>query len=350
MNKYSGLLFTKISILLLLVLGLLVIVFLYPKFNEGDFGLKVPIVPEKKDLRKITSIDTMKYSRDIAREKLNDILFDGVIDKQVADIAATGATHVSIGTPYDDEFLPFLKRWVAAARKYKLKVWFRGNLSGWEKWFNYPAINRDEHTAGIVRFIGANSDLFEDGDIFVTCNECENGGPGDPRFNGDVAGHRKFLIKEYEETKKAFEQIGKKVAANFNSMNGDVARLIMDRQTTKALGGIVVVDHYVRLPQVLANDLKNLADRSGGEIVLGEFGAPIPDIHGNMTDQEQADWVNEAMARIFQIPEVIAVNYWVNLGGSTSIWTESGEKTPAVDVVTLHYKKNMLKVPSDFTF
>ena len=62
-----------------------------------------------------------------------------------------------------------------SARKHSLKVWFRGNLSGWEEWFGYPSINRDEHTAGIVRFITNNPDLFEDGDIFVTCNECENG-------------------------------------------------------------------------------------------------------------------------------------------------------------------------------
>ncbi len=342
MNK-----FIKTHILFTLILAILIIGLFY--FNkDSNFELKIPVPPKKEDLRRIASIDTMKYSRDVAREKLNDISFDKIIDKQIADIAGTGATHVAIGTPYDEEFLPFLKRWVAAARKYKLKVWFRGNFSGWERWFDYSAIDRSTHMAQTVKFVENNSYLFENGDIFGACNECENGGPGDPRQNGDVIGHREFLIREYKEVKNAFNKIGKKVAANFNSMNGDVARLIMDRQTTRELDGIIVVDHYVSTPQILADDLKRLADKSGGKVVLGEFGVPIVDINGNMTDQKQADWINEAMGRIFQMPEVIGVNYWVNIGGSTNIWKENGERKIAVDVLTLYYKKNRLKTPSDF--
>jgi hypothetical protein len=74
----------------------------------------------------------MKYSRDLAREKLGNPSFDKVIDDQISRIAGTGATHVALGVPYDPEFLPIMRRWVTAIRKYNLKVWFRGNLSGWE--------------------------------------------------------------------------------------------------------------------------------------------------------------------------------------------------------------------------
>ena len=131
----------------------------------------------------VQSIDTMKYSRDTAREKLKDVKFDEVIDAQIKNIAATGATHVSLGTPYDEEFLPFLKRWVAAARKYGLKVWFRGNWSGWENWFDYPKFKDGKvHSEKTKKFILENSNLFEDGDVFTACPECENGGPGDPRI------------------------------------------------------------------------------------------------------------------------------------------------------------------------
>ena len=56
------------------------------------------------------SIDTMKYSRDVAREKLYDPSFDAIIDRQVGAIAETGATHVAIAVPYDEEFVPFLER------------------------------------------------------------------------------------------------------------------------------------------------------------------------------------------------------------------------------------------------
>src|SRR3989344_6298983 len=127
----------RVYILFVLTIALSIIGIVF--FNkDSDFGLKTPVAPKKEDVRRITSIDTMKYSRDVAREKLNSSSFDEVIDKQVSEISATGATHIAIGTPYDDEFLPFLKRWVVAARKYNLKVWFRGNLSGWEEWFGYP--------------------------------------------------------------------------------------------------------------------------------------------------------------------------------------------------------------------
>src|SRR3990167_5091604 len=194
----------------------------------------------------VQSVDTMKYSRDLAREKLHDPAFTGLIDSQVRDIDSTGAIHVAIATPYDDEFLPVLKLWVTAARKYRLGVWFRGNFSGWEGWFEYPKISRDQHLAMTENFILSHPDLFRDGDIFSPCPECENGGPGDPRHNGDVA------------------------------------RLVMDRPTTAALDGIVVVDHYVADPQKLVSDLVSLADSSGGQVVLGEFGVPIPGIHGVM--------------------------------------------------------------------
>ena len=114
----------------------------------------------------VQSIDTMKYSRDTAGEMLTKPSFDDVIDQQVKNIAGTGATHVAIGTPYDNQFIPFLARWVKVARRYKLKVWFRGNLSGWEGWFGYEKINREQHKQGIRAFITKNSNLFEDGDIF----------------------------------------------------------------------------------------------------------------------------------------------------------------------------------------
>jgi hypothetical protein len=85
---------------------------------------------------KIQAIDTMKYSRDKAREGLSD----EVIESQVRAIKESGATHVALGTPYDPEFVPFMKKWVTAARKYGLLVWFRGNASGWEKWSSIFAL------------------------------------------------------------------------------------------------------------------------------------------------------------------------------------------------------------------
>lgn len=290
----------------------------------------------------VQSIDTMKYSRDRARNEMTDIVKLDV-DQELARIAATGATHVAIATPYDEEFIPYMQMWVDGARAHGLHIWFRGNFSGWEKWFDYPKIDRETHTKNVIQFITSHPELFQDGDIFTSCPECENGGPGDPRQNGDLEGHRRFLIHEYQEVKKAFAQINKHVTANYYSMNGDVAKLVMNHATTTALDGIVTVDHYVASPEKLAADLKELAVSSGGKIVLGEFGAPIPDIHGDMTQTEQAAWVEKAYDLLYQMPEITAVNYWVDRDGSSSVWSLDGTPRKVSEVITKYYKPAVLK-------
>ena len=333
----------KKTVFILVLLILLFVIFtFYPKTAKNT--------EQTAHFWQVQSIDTMKYSRDVAREKLGDASFDRIIDRQTRDIADTKATHVAIGTPYDDEFLPFLKRWVSTAREYKLKVWFRGNWSGWEKWFGYKSIDRKTHIEKTIKFILENADLFEDGDIFTSCNECENGGPGDPRHNGDALGHREFLIDEYNATRNAFEKIGKKVASNYNSMNGDVANLIMDKETTKALGGIVVVDHYVGSPEQLIIDIKMLSRKSGGKIVLGEFGAPIPDIHGKMNEEGQSGWIEEVLQNLFNLEDVIGLNYWTNVGSSTQLWDAKGNPRPAVEIIKRYYKENLSRFPQDIQY
>jgi len=279
------------------------------------------------------SIDVMKYSRDLAREKLNNPSFDKTINQQVNAIASTGATHVAIGVPYDEEFLPIMRRWVTAARENNLKVWFRGNFSGWENWFEYKPIDRTTHTQMIGDFIVQNADLFEDGDLFSSCPECENGGPGDPRHVGGVEEYRGFLITETDKVRESFRKIGKNIQPNLHSMNGDVARLVMDKETTKKLGGLVVIDHYVATPEKLVSDIKEIAKSSGGRIVLGEFGAPIPDIHGDMTEREQAVWVGQALDLISREPSCIALNYWTSFGGSTKLWNDDGTERQAANVL-----------------
>lgn len=286
---------------------------------------------------KIQSIDTMKISRDLAREKLRDLSFDTTIDMQIKQIAQTGATHVGIATPYDDQFIPILNRWVQSARNHNLKVWFRGNFSGWEKWFGYPAISRAQHLAQTADFIKANGNLFEEGDIFTPCPECENGGPGDPRLNGDSDGHKQFLIDSYRVATEAFRSIGKGIEVGYYSMNYDVAKLIMDPKTTTALGGIVTIDHYVRTPERLDADISAIARSSGGRVYLGEFGAPIPDIHGNLSELDQQNWIDQALRLIAENPHVVGVNYWVNVGGSTALWKNDGTEKKAVKALTTAY-------------
>lgn len=286
----------------------------------------------------VQSVDTMKYSRDTSRQFLSDPgLANRVIEQQVSAIAGIGATHVAIATPYDAEFLPILVHWVSTARRYNLNVWFRGNWSGWEGWFDYPPLTRDEHLEKTKQFILDNPELFEDGDIFTGCPECENGGAGDPRMNGDPEGFRQFMYLHHDFAEAAFAQIDKDVAVNFFSMNGDVARLIMDPQTTARIGGIVTVDHYVPSPEQLAKDVLDYGERSQGKVVLGEVGNPIPDLHGNQSEEEQAVWLALLLEKLSQDKNLHGLNYWTSFGGSTKLWNDDGTPRQASTVLQKYF-------------
>ena len=315
---------------------------LYWSVSQG--GVHDISVTPNENLRfwQIQSIDTMKFSRDLAKERINDSRFDQVIAKQVSDIAQTKATHIAIGTPYDEEFTPFMRKWVIEARKNNLNVWFRGNLSGWEGWFGYPRIDRAAHVVGVENFILNNPDLFEDGDIFSACPECENGGPGDPRLTKDIEGHRTFLIEEYNVLKNSFKKIGKQVASNYYSMNGDIVDAVMDPQTARALDGIVVVDHYVLSPEILAADVERYAIQTGGKIVLGEFGAPIPDIHGKFTEEQQRDWIKNSLNLLSRSKVLIGINYWTNADSSTQLWRSDGTQNEAGKILSEFYDSKMV--------
>jgi hypothetical protein len=290
------------------------------------------------------SVDTMKFSRDKAREKMNEPDFVAVIESQLKNIAYTGANYVAIGTPYDEEFYPFLKKWVTIARKNGLKVWFRGNFSGWEGWFDYQKIDRQQHKKLLSDFINNHPELFEDGDIFDPCPEAENGGPGDPRQKGDVEGFRNFVVEEYNLTQKIFTKMDKKIITNFASSNGDVARLVYDKETVKKMGGVVAIDHYVASPEQLIKDIEKIQSTTGAQVVLGEVGAPIPDIHGELNEEQQAKWLDKFLNLLTDSKATAGINYWTNAGSSTGIWKEDGKSKMAVEIIRKYYKPRSIAV------
>ncbi|MEK7522855.1 MAG: hypothetical protein AAB569_04695, partial [Patescibacteria group bacterium] len=150
------------------------IIFLITIVSLLNFSTKEKIISQEqpKYLWSIRSIDTMKTSRDKARVRLYDLNFDKEINKELQAIKNMGANYVAIDTPYDDEFLPYLTRWIKLARKTELKVWFRGNWSNWEGWFDYPKnLTPERHQAKTAEFIETHPDFFKDGDIFDPCPE-----------------------------------------------------------------------------------------------------------------------------------------------------------------------------------
>ncbi len=293
----------------------------------------------------IRSIDTVKSSRDLAREKLNDPSYDAEIGRQLDAIAASGANYAAIDTPYDSEFLPYLRRWVQAARERGLSVWFRGNFSGWENWFGYAKIDRAQHEALLSDFIAQNPDLFEDGDIFDPCPESEVGGPGDPRHNGDLAGHRAFLIREHQIAGEAFAAIGKQVTS-YSSMGLATAKAVLDPETAQSLGNVAVIDDYTVSPEQFGRDIDGIIAQSGGAFVAGEFGAPLPEINGSFTEQQQASYVSGLLGEMQKrAGKIAAVNYWALKDSSTALLNPDGTPRQVYGVLKKFYGAHVNKNP-----
>jgi hypothetical protein len=283
---------------------------------------KPKVAPVQNSIWLNQCVDTMKFSRDAARELGSSPNLNSFIDNEMNLVRDIGATCVAIGTPYDEEFVPYLTAWVNKAREKGLKVWFRGNMSGWEGWFNYPKFtSADQHTAGIKNFITKHPELFREGDIFTPASEPENGILGDPRDSAqNKAQFISFLPKSYSNCVDSFAEIKISVICGYYSVNGDVAKQIFDKDLVSKIGGVVSIDHYVEDPKQLIADIKYLKDKLGYPVMLGEIGAPIPDIQGTFTEQDQADYIYDVMDQLYQEKDlIIGLNYWVLRGGSTAL-------------------------------
>ncbi|HUD18826.1 MAG TPA: glycosyl hydrolase [Patescibacteria group bacterium] len=285
----------------------------------------------------VRSVDTMKTSRDMARVKLNDPSYDTSIQKELTRIKELGANYVTIDTPYDDEFYPYLLRWVTLARKTGLHVWFRGNFSGWEGWFDYPKnIDPQEHQRRTAEFIATHSELFQDGDAFDPCPECENAGfwkqpEGNTAFN-------EFIMNQQVVLKNSFDQIHKNVHINWTSIIGGRAKEVLDTQAVRALGNLITIDHYVKTPKDMETYINYFSQSMKSDVLIGEFGAPIPDINGPMTEDQQANFVDSIFNVLYAKKQYVeGVNYFALSNGTTEIIDALGNVTKAYNVIKKYY-------------
>lgn len=286
-------------------------------------------------------IDTMKDSRDNARNWSNRTDLIPLVTKEISAIKSLGANCVSVGTPYDDEFGAYLRVWVDQAHKQGLKIWFRGNLAGWEGWFSYPLLSGvSEHHEKIKHFILSHPSYFNDGDIFTPAPEPEAGKIiGDPRNSeSQKREFLDFLVDSYDNCVSSFELIDVKAVCGFFSTNGDIAKHILTPETVAKIGNVVVVDHYVSDPSVLVSDLVNLQEKFKTKIMLGEFGAPIPDLNGNMSQSQQADFINTVFKGLVEHRDfMLGANYWVLTDGSSALYGPNLTPREAAAVVKNYY-------------
>ena len=102
-------------------------------------------------------------------------------------------------------------------------------------------------------------------------------------------------------------------------MNGDVALNVLDQQTVNYIGNLVTVDHYIKNKDVMNNYVETLHNKFHTKIFIGEFGAPIAGINGQMNEDQQLKFVTDIIDLLSQKNYVIGLNYWVLTGGSTAL-------------------------------
>lgn len=300
---------------------------------------------ERPTLWKYQCIDTMKTSRDNARRWINDKNLDLYIEKELSAIVEVGGNCVALDTPYNEEFLPYLRKWVKIARKKNLKIWYRGNFAEWEGWFNYPkGMSEDELIVRSNEFIRKNKDLFKDGDVFTAAPEAENGGPFNQVEAWEHEGYRAFLIRVHAETQKTFDEIGRKVETNWLSMNGGFARRMFDQPTIDSLGRVAALDHYIKTAPEMGEYIRYFRDTFKAKVVIGEFGAPVPDINGSMTEDQQAVFIESLMEELYKHKDdVHGINYWVTYDSSTEILNDDYSPKKAAFAIQKYFKPGIVK-------
>ena len=329
---------------LLLLAIFITILAVIPKFFaiSSDY-LESPKSPNIPCIWEICSIDTMKTSRDKARDNLNNPAYDEDIKQQLKLIKETGANYVAIDTPYDEEFRPYLERWVKYAREADLKVWFRGNWSNWEGWFGYEKnMSPDMHLQKTAQFIETNPDLFVSGDIFDPCPECENVGFWPQPYTDKE--YQDFIKKQQENSETSFRKIKKWVTVHQSIIGGRAKDVVKDQSSYDTMGKVVAIDHYVKTPQVMSSFIEHFCDTHQTKTLVSEFGAPIPDLNGSMTDKQQAEFTEQILKVLYERRDtVIGLNYWVLSLGTTSIIDDQGNPKPAYEVLKKYFSPGMIR-------
>jgi hypothetical protein len=294
-------------------------------------------------LWEICSVDTMKISRDRARENEANPTFDTEIKREMQMIKATGAQYVALGTPYDEEFIPYLKRWVTIARSEGLHVWFRGNWSGWEGWFDYPkTMTPKEHLQKTAIFIKTHAELFQNGDIFDACPECEGSNKWPQNLMDQE--YRDFIKEQRATNSAAFAAIGKDVRTDIPTMIGGHAKDVLDQETIDALDHHVAIDHYVKDLATMQEYINYFRDTFQSKVMISEFGAPVPDLNGNMNEDEQAAFVESILSELYkQKDTVMGLNYFVLNDGSTTLTNDDGSKRKVYETLRSYFSPQTIK-------
>ena len=79
-------------------------------------------------------------------------------------------------------------------------------------------------------------------------------------------------------------------------------------------------------------------------MVIGEFGAPIPDINGAMTEDQQATFVDKLMQELVtNRSKVVGINYWDLYDGSTALINPDESPRKVAAVIKKYYDPTIIQ-------
>ncbi len=290
---------------------------------------RVPIAHAAQPGLQITSVDTMKESRDTETRPLS--VAEIVQDVQLS--ARLGAAYITVDTHWD--YPDYMRRWVNAVRSAGKHVWFRIHPNQWSDSNGTTGVMTPTAYGAAERaFILGNASLFRPGDILDPCPEPENGVYWKATYgsgwtanapNAATREYSDFLLDTSTIAGAALRQVGVGgVITSVRSVNGFFAAQprVLDQATVVALGR-VTFDAYPDAtttdpPTAAAARLSELArieQVRGMPVVIGEMGFSRSMPVDNST-QERV--LSAELGALSAVPYLAGVNYWVGAGTDAS--------------------------------
>jgi hypothetical protein len=309
----------------------------------------------------IRSVDMQKETQD----KLRDPASEPYIKEIVKLAKEVNATHVAIGTPYDNpadpqavDTIEFTRQWADAAHDIGLNVWFRQMPEGFQGFYNEKKEVKD-YKPMIVQYILDHSDFYRDGDIFAPFPEPQNGGvvgincqPSDTCQFKSVDEFNQEMQAYVAVCRKAFAQIGKKVNVGYYGFDGFVVaglgnpdwegKTFLSDETVKVLDDTITVDHYTdKGPQGYVKDyttIHNIFPKD--QIVIGELG-PASSLPDNASQEEVTKSFHDTLDALSKLDWIIAVNMYPFISGKPqeSLILVDNDKVAQINAATKQGKQ-----------
>ena len=265
----------------------------------------------------VTSLDTMKESKDLATAGLTD----AQISNDVNVAASLNTTHITVDTQM--EYPSVMGQWVRAVRSTGRSVWFRLGSADCSQ-------SRASYLQEMQSLIVSHPGFFRPGDIFDGDAEAENscywtehcganGAYGCPdQFNV-------FLQSLTTDADRAFAAIGLSGVTTWvhSTDPGTATSGLLNATTVRVDHGTVTVDLYpdgnttdgATAAQAMLSALSEIHNRwANSDVVVGEAGFCL---NIDVADGIQADVLTSEYTAVAQAsyPWLRGWNYWVGAGG-----------------------------------